>query len=189
MHPCLLWLRLCLQRHCNHWNPYKLFVNHCRINAQKNFFCERVIKVLNAFIVLFYILFYLVGLAIYFSCYCVYTFTADFNVCTVWHVSGASRPLSFVNKPGCVVLVNGDVAWRLTAGANTSAGWICSGARPRGRKEAGIVECIAPWIRHLPRVPAAPADRQLLHVPWTSGLSVAARCCSVIRETTVLWRP
>ena len=89
-------------------NPYKLFVNHCRINARKNFFCERVIKVwngivchrvllilnhchhleihkimlisvyihdvLNAFIVLFYILFYLVGLAI-FSRSCVYTIT------------------------------------------------------------------------------------------------------------------
>ena len=29
-------------------NPYKLFVNHCRINARKNFFCERVIKVWNS---------------------------------------------------------------------------------------------------------------------------------------------
>jgi len=78
-------------------NPYKLFVNHCSINARKNFFCERVIKVWNslppsiinfeslssfrnslnnvnlrsAFIVLFYVLFYLVGLAI-FSCFCVF---------------------------------------------------------------------------------------------------------------------
>jgi len=26
-------------------NPYKLLVNHCRINVRKNFFCERVIKV------------------------------------------------------------------------------------------------------------------------------------------------
>ena len=25
-------------------NPYKLFVNHCRINVRKKFFCERVIK-------------------------------------------------------------------------------------------------------------------------------------------------
>jgi len=86
-------------------NPYKLFVNHCRINARKNFFCERVIKVwnslppsivnfqslssfrnslnnvnlrihiynvLNVFIVLFYILFYSVGLAIFFSLSCLY---------------------------------------------------------------------------------------------------------------------
>ena len=29
-------------------NPYKLFVNHRRINARKNFFCELVIKVWNS---------------------------------------------------------------------------------------------------------------------------------------------
>jgi len=29
-------------------NPYKLFVNHCRINVRKNFFCERIIKVWNS---------------------------------------------------------------------------------------------------------------------------------------------
>ena len=29
-------------------NPYKLLVNHCRINVRKNFFSERVIKVWNS---------------------------------------------------------------------------------------------------------------------------------------------
>ena len=29
-------------------NPYKLFVNHCRINARKHFFSERIIKVWNS---------------------------------------------------------------------------------------------------------------------------------------------
>jgi len=29
----------------------------------------------------------------------------DFNVCTVWHVSGASRPLSFVNKKKFILLL------------------------------------------------------------------------------------
>ena len=29
-------------------NPYKLFVNHCRINVRKNFFCERIVKVWNS---------------------------------------------------------------------------------------------------------------------------------------------
>jgi len=26
-------------------NPYKLLVNHCRINVRKNFFSERIVKV------------------------------------------------------------------------------------------------------------------------------------------------
>ena len=111
--------RIC-RRLTSPWRCLQLFVNHCRINARKisslsvsskyGIVCHRVLlilnhleihwimlisvyNVLNTFIVLFYILFYLVGLAI------VFTFTADFNVsCTVWHVSGASRPLSCVNK-------------------------------------------------------------------------------------------
>ena len=29
-------------------NPYKLFVNHCRINVRKHFFSERIIKVWNS---------------------------------------------------------------------------------------------------------------------------------------------
>jgi len=29
-------------------NQYKLFVNHCRINVRKNFFCERIVKVWNS---------------------------------------------------------------------------------------------------------------------------------------------
>jgi len=29
-------------------NPYKLFVNHCRINARKHFFSERIIKLWNS---------------------------------------------------------------------------------------------------------------------------------------------
>ena len=61
-----------------------------------------LIDVLNAFIVLLCILFYVVGLAIFMSYFLAFVFILlliDFNVwCTVWHVSGASRPLSFVNK-------------------------------------------------------------------------------------------
>jgi len=29
-------------------NPYKLFVNHCRINVRKHFFSERIIRVWNS---------------------------------------------------------------------------------------------------------------------------------------------
>ena len=29
-------------------NPYKLLVNHCRINVRKNFFCQRIIKIWNS---------------------------------------------------------------------------------------------------------------------------------------------
>ena len=29
-------------------NPYKLLVNHCRINVRKNFFCEHIIKIWNS---------------------------------------------------------------------------------------------------------------------------------------------
>jgi len=29
-------------------NPYKLFVNHCRINARKHFVSERIIRVWNS---------------------------------------------------------------------------------------------------------------------------------------------
>ena len=31
-----------------HGNPYKLFVNHCRINVRKHFFSERIIRVWNS---------------------------------------------------------------------------------------------------------------------------------------------
>ena len=47
-------------------------------------------------------LFYLVGLVIFMSYFLTFVFillSSDFNVWyTIWHVSGASRPLSFVNK-------------------------------------------------------------------------------------------
>ena len=64
--------------------------------------CVYIYDVLNAFIVLVCTLFYLVGLAIFMSYFLAFVFIpllSDFNVwCTVWHVSGASRSLSFVNK-------------------------------------------------------------------------------------------
>ena len=48
------------------------------------------------------ILFHLIGLGIFMSYFLAFVFIlllCDFNVlCTVWHVSGASRLLSFVNK-------------------------------------------------------------------------------------------
>ena len=64
--------------------------------------CVCIYDVVNAFMVFLCILFYLVGLAIFMSYFLAFVFIlllSDFNVwCTVWHVSGASRPLSFVNK-------------------------------------------------------------------------------------------